>query len=93
MDFRVGILTVSDKGSRGERADTSGDAIRELLAGVGAQVERYEVVPDEQDVIAGRLRAWADEGRRPHPYDRREPGLAPCDVTAGSDAAASRLAW
>ena len=51
MGFRVGILTVSDKGSRGQRADTSGSAIRELLAGLEVQVEQYEVVPDEQDVI------------------------------------------
>src|SRR4030067_635596 len=63
MGFRGGILPVSDKGSRGQRADTSGGAIRELLAGLEAQVERYEVVPDEQDVIAGRLRGWAGEGR------------------------------
>ena len=35
MGFRVGILTVSDKGSRGQRVDTSGGAIRELLAGLG----------------------------------------------------------
>ena len=62
MAIRAGILTVSDKGSRGERADTSGDAVRELLAGIGAHVERYEVVPDERERIAGRLRAWSDEG-------------------------------
>jgi molybdenum cofactor synthesis domain-containing protein len=81
MDFRVGILTVSDKGSRGERTDTSGDAIREMLGGVGAQVERYEVVPDEQDVIAGRLRAWADEGRLDLVLTTGGTGLAPRDVT------------
>ncbi len=56
MALRVGILTVSDKGARGERADTSGEAVRELLASVEATVERYEVVPDEKEAIASRLR-------------------------------------
>lgn len=81
MDFRVGILTVSDKGSRGQRVDTSSGAIRELLAGLSAQVERYEVVPDEQDVIAGRLRAWADEERLDLILTTGGTGLSPRDVT------------
>ena len=81
MGFRVGILTVSDKGSRGQRVDTSGGAIRELLAGLEAQVERYEVVPDEQDVIAGRLRAWADEERLDLILTSGGTGLSPRDVT------------
>ena len=81
MGFRVGILTVSDKGSRGERVDTSGAAIRELLAGLEAQVAQYEVVPDEQDVIAGRLRAWADEERLDLILTSGGTGLSPRDVT------------
>ena len=81
MGFRVGILTVSDKGSRGQRVDTSGGAIRELLAGLEAQVEQYEVVPDEQDVIAGRLRAWADEERLDLILTSGGTGLSPRDVT------------
>jgi molybdenum cofactor synthesis domain-containing protein len=81
MSFRVGILTVSDKGSRGQRADTSGGAIRELLAGLQAHVERYEVVPDEQDAIAGRLRAWADEERLDLILTSGGTGLSPRDVT------------
>jgi molybdenum cofactor synthesis domain-containing protein len=81
MSFRVGILTVSDKGSRGQRTDTSGGAIRELLAGLAAQVERYEVVPDEQDVIAGRLRTWADEERLDLILTTGGTGLSPRDVT------------
>ena len=56
------LLTVSDKGSRGERIDTSGEAIRELLAAVDATVERYAIVPDERDRIAAQLREWADAG-------------------------------
>jgi len=81
MAFRVGILTVSDKGSRGQRVDTSGGAIRELLAGLEAQVEQYEVVPDEQDVIAERLRAWADKERLDLILTSGGTGLSPRDVT------------
>ncbi len=61
MSFRAGILTISDKGARGQRQDTSGAAIRELIGGMGCSIERYEVVPDEAAVISARLRAWADE--------------------------------
>jgi molybdenum cofactor synthesis domain-containing protein len=81
MGFRVGILTVSDKGARDQRVDTSGGAIRELLAGLEAQVECYEVVPDELDVIAGRLRAWADEKRLDLILTSGGTGLSPRDVT------------
>jgi len=81
VGFRVGILTVSDKGSRGQRVDSSGAAIRELLTGLDAQVERYDVVPDEQEAIAGRLRAWADEDRLDLILTSGGTGLSPRDVT------------
>jgi molybdenum cofactor synthesis domain-containing protein len=59
----AGVLTVSDKGSRGERDDTSGDALEEALRALGvASVERA-IVPDEADQIAAELRRWADETR------------------------------
>ncbi len=62
MSFLVGILTISDKGARGEREDTSGAAIRELLSALEATVERYEVLADDRASITQRLVAWADEG-------------------------------
>lgn len=60
--LRAAILTVSDQGSRGERADTSGDAIVEMLAQIDAEVIERAIVPDERDQIAARLRAWCDAG-------------------------------
>lgn len=81
MTIRVGILTTSDRGSRGEREDTSALAIRELLASVGATVVRYEVVPDEREAISGRLRAWADSGEVDLILTTGGTGLAPRDVT------------
>ena len=62
MMFKVGILTVSDKGWRGERDDRSGPAIQDSLSAMDSEVVKYEVIPDEVDVIATRLKEWADEG-------------------------------
>ncbi|PKB72644.1 MAG: molybdenum cofactor biosynthesis protein [SAR202 cluster bacterium Io17-Chloro-G7] len=58
--FGLGILTISTSGAQGQRVDTSGQAIRELLEQQGYQVVRYEVVSDDKDLIAERLTQWAD---------------------------------
>ena len=58
----VGILTVSDKGAKGEREDRSGPAIRELVEAAGFEVTRTRIVPDEQTDIRAALVAWSDEG-------------------------------
>ncbi|MDP9375692.1 MAG: MogA/MoaB family molybdenum cofactor biosynthesis protein [Chloroflexota bacterium] len=82
--FRVAILTVSDRGSRGERpADLSAAAIRETLAPAPFDhvVAAYEVVPDERDAIAARLRAWADGGQADLILTTGGTGLAPRDLT------------
>ncbi len=60
MSLTVGILTISDKAASGQREDTSGAAIRELVSQIGASVERQEVVPDDSWFIAEVLRSWAD---------------------------------
>ena len=57
--FSTGILVMSDKGARGEREDLSGKKIEEML-GSGYSVEYYEIVPDEKDIIAERLRHACD---------------------------------
>lgn len=60
--MRVGILTVSDAGSRGERPDTSGPAVRDLIVGAGGEVTHTATVPDNLDDIADTLRAWCESG-------------------------------
>ncbi len=82
MSPRAGILTISDKGAAGEREDTSGAAIRELLGSLGAAVERYEVIPDEQPKIGERLREWSDSGTLDVIVTTGGTGLGPRDVTA-----------
>lgn len=60
--MKVGILTVSDKGSRGEREDRSGPAIREIMEAAGAEVIRQRIVPDEPALIREAIVEWSDEG-------------------------------
>ncbi len=60
--MKIGILTVSDKGAKGEREDRSGPAIREIMEAAGAHVARYKIVPDEPADIKAALTAWSDEG-------------------------------
>ena len=79
--IRAGVLTLSDKGSRGERVDESGKAIKEILAALGAHVLKYEIVPDEQDIISARLVEWTDKGRLDLILTTGGTGLTPRDVT------------
>ena len=81
MPIRAGVLTISDKASRGERVDTSGAAIAELLATIDAAAQRSEVVPDERDQIAATLRTWADSDELDLVVTTGGTGLSPRDVT------------
>jgi molybdenum cofactor synthesis domain-containing protein len=58
--FRVGIVVLSDKGSKGEREDLSGPKIRELLPKDQYEVISYRVIPDEQPEIEAELIRLAD---------------------------------
>jgi molybdopterin adenylyltransferase len=78
---RYAVLTISDKGSRGEREDLSGKVIFEAIAQVGGDVALYEIVPDERERIQERLVAWADDERVDVVITTGGTGLAPRDVT------------
>lgn len=58
--MRIGIITVSDRSSQGERPDLTGPALEELILSQGWQVVRKEVIPDVLLDIKERLIAWAD---------------------------------
>jgi len=88
MTFTAGILTVSDKGARGEREDKSGAALREILAAAGFSVARCEIVPDEQDRIKDTLIAWADLYRLNLILTTGGTGFAPRDRTPEATAQA-----
>ena len=79
--IRVGVLTVSDMGPRGLRADTSGEAIREALPRLDGREARYAIIPDERERIALTLREWADSGEVDLILTTGGTGLGPRDVT------------
>ena len=58
--FGLAVLTISTTGSQGNRDDSSGQAIKDLLEGEDFQVVRYEIVTDDKDIISERLAEWAD---------------------------------
>jgi molybdenum cofactor synthesis domain-containing protein len=79
--FTAGILTISDRGSRGERQDKSGQAIREILSSIDARIADYDIVPDEKELIVEKLVKWADEDNLDVVVTTGGTGLTPRDVT------------
>jgi molybdopterin adenylyltransferase len=81
MAVRVAVLTISDLGAAGQRADTSGDAIVTWARDAGYAVLAREVVPDETDLIAGTLCRWADDALVDVIVTTGGTGLGARDVT------------
>jgi molybdenum cofactor synthesis domain-containing protein len=77
----VGILTISDAGARGERADTSGDAIADWVSRRGYELAERTLVPDETLAIARALSTWSDSGVADLVLTTGGTGLTPRDVT------------
>jgi len=77
---RIAILTASDKGSKGEREDKSGETIREMVQDLGDVVD-YVVVPDERERIAAELKRLSDERGVDLILTTGGTGLSPRDVT------------
>jgi molybdopterin adenylyltransferase len=79
--IHAAIITLSDKGSQGEREDESGTIIRELITGIGAVVDHYEILPDEQAGIIAALKRLSDSGVIDLIITTGGTGVAPRDVT------------
>jgi len=79
--MRAAILTVSDKGSRGQRMDQSGPALAQWLTGHGVEVAFTELVADERPLIASVLRKWSDANVADLILTTGGTGLSPRDVT------------
>ena len=60
--IRTAVLTVSDKGSRGERVDTAGPELERLAFAQGCVTEDRKIVPDDPEEICGAVREWAERG-------------------------------
>lgn len=79
--FRVGVLTISDKGAAGQRQDESGQVVQGLLREAGLEVVESLVIPDEQDQIQDILISWCDKTRLNLIVTTGGTGLTPRDVT------------
>ena len=81
LDMRVAILTISDAGARGERQDSSGDAIAAWVRERGGDLVARELVPDEVVRIVAMLTTWADGGTIDLILTTGGTGLSARDVT------------
>jgi molybdopterin adenylyltransferase len=79
--FKVVILTLSDKGSKGEREDASGPLIREMIKDLPAEIIHYEIIPDEKKKIVDALKKCADQLKADLILTTGGTGLSPRDVT------------
>ncbi|MCX7856883.1 MAG: MogA/MoaB family molybdenum cofactor biosynthesis protein [Deltaproteobacteria bacterium] len=80
MKYKAAIVTVSDKGAKGEREDKSGPSIRSLI-GDYYDVEEILIVPDEEDLIAQALKILIDEKGVDLVVTTGGTGVSPRDVT------------
>jgi len=78
---KVAILTISDKGSRGERVDESGKILQEMMKKNGAEIVFYQIIPDEKRLIAKDLRILADNEKVDLILTTGGTGFSPRDVT------------
>ena len=81
MMSRAAVITVSDKGSRGERQDTSGPALCEILRGMNWEIAYTAIIPDEAEVIKSELIKCADELKVGLVLTTGGTGFSPRDVT------------
>lgn len=81
MTLRFGILTISDRSSRGERPDASGPVLVDAVTTKGWQVVETGIIPDDVDTIRQKLVEWADSNRFDVLLTTGGTGFAPRDVT------------
>ncbi|OGD33590.1 molybdenum cofactor biosynthesis protein [Candidatus Atribacteria bacterium RBG_16_35_8] len=79
--LRVAIITVSDKGHRGEREDRSGKYIMQYFEEKGWEITDYEIVPDEKDMISKKLKSISDNEKADLILTTGGTGFSPRDVT------------
>jgi molybdenum cofactor synthesis domain-containing protein len=81
MTIRFGILTLSDRSSRGERTDSSGPALAALIQAEGWSVVKQALLPDEESGIRAILTNWTDSGEMDVILTTGGTGFSPRDVT------------
>jgi molybdopterin adenylyltransferase len=81
MGFRAVVITVSDRGSRGERVDGSGPAVEGMLRESGMEIIGRRIIPDEREVIRETLLEWSDREGADLIVTTGGTGVSPRDVT------------
>lgn len=79
--YKVGVITASDKGSRGERVDKSGQLIKDMMIENGYDVMEVLIVPDERDIISKELIRMSDESKYDLVLTTGGTGFSPRDWT------------
>ncbi len=81
MSYSAAVITVSDKGSRGERKDTSGPALRAILENDGWEIVYHSIVPDDAELIKAELIKCSDELKIDLVLTTGGTGFSPRDIT------------
>jgi len=79
--LRIGILTISDRSSEGERPDLSGPALEDLIKSQGWTVVHMDIIPDDLQVIMDRLNTWSDSEDFDLILTTGGTGFSPRDIT------------
>ena len=80
-EIKSGVLTISDKGSKGERKDESGELVVRMLEEQGFSVLKKKIVPDDREQITDMLVAWVENDQLSLIITTGGTGLSPTDVT------------
>ncbi|MEA3221839.1 MAG: MogA/MoaB family molybdenum cofactor biosynthesis protein [Thermodesulfobacteriota bacterium] len=79
--IRAGVLTLSDKASKGQREDISGKIVQAILRDADITTVLYEIIPDEYDLITSKLIDWCDNKSISLIVTTGGTGLSPRDFT------------
>ncbi|MDR2387100.1 MAG: MogA/MoaB family molybdenum cofactor biosynthesis protein [Deltaproteobacteria bacterium] len=79
--YRAAVITLSDKGSAGERQDLSGAKVVEILSQAGFEISKRLILPDDRQTLAQTLAQWADSGQLDFIVTTGGTGFSPRDWT------------
>lgn len=81
LNYSCAVVTMSDKGAAGKREDTSGPALKQILADHGFKIKEYKIIPDDEETIVETLKDLADNKRIDLVVTTGGTGVSPTDVT------------
>ncbi len=79
--YKVAVLTVSDRRSKGQGEDKSGNTVKEIVRKMELEIIKYEIIPDEPDIIKSRLIEYSDNLKADLVLTTGGTGFGPRDFT------------